>query len=235
MKKIFILLTSLTAGISATQAQIVRIAPEVGINFTDLSTQYSNRSDDNSLKPGLKVGGIVDISLSKYFSIQPGLFYSSKGAEQDYITYTSTNNTTTRDETQYSYRIDYLEMPLNFQVKFGHRRNGRYFVGAGPYVGYALGGIAKQTNGSVTAFNGGGTVNHDRSNGYSLNIGDNPNTDDITRWDAGVNFNAGYLFRGGAYIRANYGQGLMNILPGGNDNNYVRNWGFGVSIGYMIP
>ena len=235
MKKIFILITSLAAGFTAANAQIVRIAPEIGVNFSDLNTQYSDRSYDNSLKPGLKVGGVVDISLSRYFSIQPGLFYSSKGAEEDYVSYRSTNNTTTRDETQYRYRIDYLEMPMNFQVKFGHSRHGRYFVGAGPYLGYALGGRAKQTSGSVTAFNGGGVVSHDQSSGYSLNIGDNPNTDDITRWDAGVNFNVGYLFRGGTFIRANYGQGLVNVLPGGDDNNYVRNWGFGLSLGFMIP
>lgn len=235
MKKACILVALFGCSLLQASAQSLGIAPEIGLNFTDLYTRYNGIYSSNNIRVGVKLGGVLDVGITRSFSIQPGLFYSMKGATQDFTTYSTVGNTVQSQETKYNYRIDYLEFPVNFQYKFSHSPMGHYFIGAGPYWGLALGGRATMETGTtVVNYNNGFVTSRDRGSSYYLNIGNNPAVDDVRRFDMGLNFNAGYQFRHGLLLRANYGLGLVNILPGGDANNYMRNWGLGLSVAYLF-
>jgi len=234
MKKIVSLLVTGILISGAAQAQWITGGPELGLNLSNLSTASGGDHGSNGVRPGLKIGGIVDIGFNSMFSIQPGLFYSMKGAHEDFTQTTTTFGATTTNEQKFDYRIDYLEIPVNFQFKFGNPKHGRFFAGAGPYMGFALGGKATSDNITTVRRNNGDIASTERSSDYNLRIGNNANVDDIKGLDMGLNINAGYIFPMGLLVRANYGQGLVNVEPGGDANNYIRNWGFTFSVAYLF-
>lgn len=235
MKRIFLLFGIGVCFASQVQAQYITAGPELGINFTNLRTRIDGENANGQTRAGLKIGGIVDIHVDHNFSIQPGIFYSVKGAREDYVTSVENENgvITTR-EIHDDYRINYLEVPINFQFKFGSHRYGQFFMGAGPYFAVALSGdLTTEDVTTVDRPNGVITVT-DVSNNYSLRIGNNASRDDVKSGDMGLNLNAGYQFASGLLLRGNIGLGLMNIMPGGNSDNYMRNNSFALSIGYLF-
>jgi len=52
--------------------------------------------------------------------------------------------------------------------------------------------------------------------------------------DVGLNLNTGYMWNSGLFLRANGGFGLMNIQPGGDDMNSLRNFSVALSVGYLF-
>ena len=235
MKKGFLLIGFGICSYFTASAQWITGGPELGVNFSNLKTRVNGVNGNSESRVGLKFGGVLDIAIEDNFSIQPGLFYSVKGAKQDYIVSTQNESgVITTHEIKNDYRINYLEIPINFQYKFGAHRSGQFFIGGGPYLAIALGG--KVTNDDITIVdrpNGVSTVT-DRSTEYNLRIGNNANTDDVKKGDMGINLNLGYQFAGGLFLRGNLGLGLMNIMPGGDEDNYMRNNSFAVSIGYFL-
>lgn len=235
MKKMIFLLSIGCATLTQANAQWITAGPELGLNFSTLDTRFNGVNADNGTRVGLKVGGVVDIALTPHISIQPGLFYDAMGAHE---TYTTSNvneaGVGTTHDTKYDYRIDYLQIPANFVYKFGSPRRGQFFLGAGPYLAFALGGHVSNTD-VTTVRHGNGTVTStSNSTDYNLHVGNNANTDDVKGADAGLNFNLGYEFPMGLFFRANAGVGLVNVMPGGDNNNYMRNNSFTLSVGYLF-
>lgn len=233
MKKAILLLGACICTATFANAQWISGGPEIGLNLSNISSAYNGDHASGGIRAGLKVGGVIDFGFTPHFSLQPGLFYSMKGTHETSFQSTSNPFTTTTSSSRYDYRISYLEIPVNFQYKFGRPRYGQFFIGAGPYVAFALGGKATDESGTTVTGNNGGSVSSDRSTTYTLNIGNNA-TDDVKTVDAGLNFNLGYQFARGLYFRGNAGLGLVNIMPGGDANNYMHNWGFGLSVGYLF-
>lgn len=235
MKKMIFLLAVGCAAFTSANAQWVTAGPELGLNFSSLNTRVNGVNADNGTRVGLKVGGVVDIALTPHISIQPGLFYDAMGAHE---TYTTSNvneaGVGTVHDTKYDYRIDYLQIPANFVYKFGSPRRGQFFLGAGPYLGFAVGGRVSNSD-VVTVHHGNGTVTSaSNTTDYNLHIGNNANTDDVKGVDAGLNFNLGYEMAMGLFFRANASAGLVNIMPGGDANNYMHNGSFTLSVGYLF-
>jgi hypothetical protein len=228
MKRIIALLSFAVLGAFNVQAQHIRIGPEIGLSFNKLDVHDYMYDDDYDMKLGLRLGGIVDVPLGRMASFQPGVFFASKGTKQRYIT-NADNNLIAHVEQKYD--INYLEIPLNFEFKFGPPYRSQFFIGGGPYIAFAIGGEVEYDR--VLTFQNGVFVSHEQ-NDYELEIGDNPARDDVKGTDAGLNLNMGVQCRSGLFVRGNLGLGLSNIIPGGDDYYSAKNFGLGLSIGYLF-
>lgn len=220
MKKLFLSLSALIALGTATSAQTkITFAPEAGLNLSTVRSKSNGERDDN-VKPRLggKVGGVVNFGITKHLSVQPGLFFSMKGANYKYTETVGGVTTTAESKTN----VNYLELPVNVAYQFGTGKSG-LFIYAGPYVGYALSGKSKykSTTGNIST-----------ENTRDITFGDN--LGDVKRLDVGANIGVGYILPMGLYFRAQYGHGFTSIEPKSDKDNYSKNSVFGLSVGFRL-
>lgn len=229
MKKSILICSILAMSTLQSFAQRIKVGPEIGVNFTKLTIDDPTvDNDDLKMKAGLKIGGIVDIGFNRMVSFQPGLFYSMKGTKESY-SYNVAGNS--RVYVNNTYKINYLEIPMNLQLKFGRPHMGQFFIGAGPYVAFAIGGELESKSHIKDAF--GNNTEYDDQD-YDLEIGNDANDDDIKGTDAGVNLNLGFMAPRGFFLRANLGIGLANIEPGGDENYSARNLSTSLTAGFLF-
>lgn len=234
MKHIFIGGLLLAAGMQEAAAQKIRIAPEIGFQVSNVRSENDGYDDyETQARLGLKVGGVVDISLNRRLSLQPGLFYVGKGFQEKYYFFSRVGNIDLRVREEIEYRIHYLEIPINLQYTVPLSRRSDFFFGGGPYIAFAVGGNYDyererfRTNGNFAQYDA-------TSRDGSLEIGNDRGEDNIKGTDAGINLNLGVMGRRGLYVRGNLGIGLANIVPGGDYNNSLRNFGGSLTVGYMF-
>ena len=169
-----------------------------GMNIASMS--FSSSGFDVSPKSiiGVHIGPVAEFKLQESLSFNTGLLYSLKGTR-------ATNNLLKETTT-----LNYLEIPLNIAYKFETSKTSKFFIQAGPYLGYALSGKDK-TNGETTdiEFGEGGAK----------------------RFDFGVGIGLGLEF-GQLVPSVNYQFGLANI----NDDKDIKlkNKVFEISIAYMF-
>lgn len=207
MKKLILSLTAVSLFATASNAQLA-IAPELGLNLANMAFKTPSVTLNTSMKVGLAVGGVVDLGITDNIYFQPGIFYLMNGCNY----------------TGGSYNVSTLQIPLNFEYKFGKDGGTRFFVGVGPYLGYNVGGKVKD----------------DQLGSSSLKIGSakadaNGPGDDLKALDLGFGVNVGYLLTSGFYARAHYQMGLVNLDPNGDSNNTVTTSAVGITIGYYLP
>jgi len=216
---LFFIIFFIACATSIVQAQNTTFAVLGGVNFQTFSGKAFNGNDlDNSIVTGFHLGGNVQIPIAPEFYFQPGLLFSTKGADINETIGTST------------YALSYIELPLNFVYK-GALGNGFVFVGFGPYLGYGIKGSASFENPIVG-------IDSDIAFQNTVEA-----TDDITKTyfkalDAGANIFVGYEMAMGAFIQLNTQLGMLKINP--KDNRFsggetsVKNTGFGLSVGYRF-
>ncbi len=216
-KIIVLSLSIFLIGICTLQAQ-TRFGLVGGVNFQNLNgTDSDGDKLDNDLIVGFHAGVNLLIPVAPDFYFSPGLLFSVKGASDEAIGLTST------------YKINYLEMPLNlvYRAKLG---NGHLLLGFGPYVGYAIGGIAKLEGSN-------GSAERDIVFQNTIESGDDPEFY-LKRFDAGANIFFGYELEAGLFLQLNTQLGLLNIAPEdkrtNNDQTNLKNTGFGLSLGYRF-
>jgi len=231
MKKWIFIFGFGTLTAATTSAQRIQVGPEIGVNFNKFNEDGPGRSTDYDMRTGLKIGGIVDIGFTRNFSFQPGLFYSSKGAAYDYTDIYTNGGITYYEDGETKIKANYLEIPLNLEFKFGYPRRARFFIGGGPYIAFAIGGEVK-TKYTTSYRAGGETIYFRDKDSYDLEIGDDPNYDDIKRSDVGLNLNAGVMMPRGFFLRANAGIGLADVVP---DERYdSKNIGISLTAGFLF-
>jgi len=190
-----------------------------GVNFQNLNGE--DRGGDkleNDLIVGYHFGVNVQIPVAPEFYFQPGLTFSTKGAK----------NTT--DNLVSTYKLSYIELPLNFVYK-GQLANGFFMVGLGPYVAYGIGGKALYESGS-------GSLESDIEFKNEVVLGDPLLTVYMKPFDAGGNIFFGYELAGGLFMQLNAQLGMMNMTPEHylfpDDKSILKNTGYGVSLGYRF-
>lgn len=180
-----------------------------GVNFQNING--NDASDDeleNDLATGFHVGVNAEIPVGTGFYLQPGVLYSTKGANWS-------NGS--------KVKVNYLEVPVNFVYKpvLG---TGNLLLGFGPYVAFGMGGKAEDAQGNVAdvVFNNELDVTEPSAQFRPI--------------DAGGNLLAGYEFANKFSFQLNAQLGLVNINPenGANDRARWRNTGWGLSLGYRF-
>jgi hypothetical protein len=214
MKKLMILAAGIALATSAS-AQI-SFAPEVGLNLANMHWKLDN-SDSGKLDDGIKLGFRAGVNVNIPITpdrlvLQPGLFYSIQGMKSE-------ENGFARNIT-----LHYVQIPVNLMYMFNDPSEGRFFVGVGPYVGFAVSGKEKQHGGGFP----------DETTSYKFGSGADQN---LGRVDYGAQATAGYLLRSGIFFRGTYQHGIGDLMPSESPlqtEAYVNNTCIVVSIGYQI-
>ena len=209
MKKIIILAAGLAIFSSPAIAQI-SFAPEVGLNLANMHWKVNDVKLDDGIKLGAKAGVNVNIPVGDdHWMVQPGLFYSIKGMKSE------------ENNIENNVTLHYAEIPVNLIYMFNDPDEGRFFIGAGPYLGVAFSGkniISGGTN----------------SGTHDLTFGSD-STQNLGRFDYGAQAFAGYLLRSGIFFRAAYQHGIGNLWPSETrQDNTIRNTCITLSLGYQL-
>jgi hypothetical protein len=134
-----LLLTAPLAIAQSTDKGKISFAVLGGVNFQNLNGKAINGDKlTNDMIVGFHVGANAQIPVAPEFFFQPGLLFSTKGAKY-------TNGS--------SMKLSYIELPLDFVYK-ALLGNGKFMLGFGPYLGYAI----KTTGGNFKAFDAGGNI-----------------------------------------------------------------------------
>jgi Outer membrane protein beta-barrel domain len=194
MKKRFFYAVILMLFVQVVNGQIFGI--KGGVNIANMTISTTGMSMTPTSIVGLHIGPVADFKLQESLYFNTGILYSLKGASAAGATST----------------LNYLVIPLNLAYKFPMKSKSDFFIGAGPYLGYALSGKNK--------FNG--------------------QTEDITfgsggmkRFDFGVGFGAGVEL--GSFLASlNYELGLANLVDDSSQDTKLKNKVFQISIGYLF-
>ncbi|NDW19324.1 PorT family protein [Dysgonomonas sp. 216] len=127
----------------------IRFGVKAGLN---MSTAFVEDASESKFRLGYKVGATAEYSFNRNFMIQSGLFFSVKGSKledlnvNDYVGGTP--------DFTHTFNQLYLELPLYGSYKLHVRDNLNVVLGAGPYIGYGIGGKTKQKLNNGTWSNG---------------------------------------------------------------------------------
>jgi hypothetical protein len=206
-RKLMILFTVLTVASSAFAESSFGL--RAGLNLASIKGEDKSVPDyDNTI--GFHVGAIVDIGISEFFYIQPGFFFSVKGAEL-YEKYGSESYETV-------FNPYYFEIPLLISAKIAIDESLALRINAGPYIGMTLTGTVEEK--------------YENSEYPQDNYSDSGNTFKRMLFDV---YDFGLVLGGGIefqnfYLGMNYGIGLLNVVTYSVIEHYSRC--LGITLGY---
>lgn len=109
------------------------LSPKFGIKGgLNLTNMYVKDVSDENMKVGFNAGFFAKLPVTKGFSIQPELLYTSKGAKETY-------NNFIEGKGEYRFNLNYIELPV--LAVFNVAKN--FNIQAGPYVSYLAGANIK--------------------------------------------------------------------------------------------
>ncbi len=239
MKKI--ILTAALGIVAAGANAQIRFGAEVGVQLANLTTTYDDpfnpgKSEHVDARPniGLRGGLVAQFGITDHIAIQPAVLFVMKGARQEDEQNYEIGGIKYTYETQSKINLNNIQIPINIQYTMNEDGTG-FFAGVGPYVSYAFAGKAVDQVDSTTSI-GSVTTSGSREYEYDLEFGDELG-DNYKNLDVGIGANVGYMLPMGAFVRAFGEYGFSNIFPGTAAaliNGKTRNYGFGLTIGYMI-
>jgi len=169
---------------------------------------------DNDLIIGYHAGFNFQIPFAPQIFFQPGLLFTTKGAE-------SKNNSTTA-----KFNLSYIELPLNVVYK-ALLGEGAIMVGFGPYIAYGIMGKVKAENEEI-----------DIKFKNTVKVSEPDDVYYVKAFDAGANIFVGYELANGFFFQFNTQLGLLKINPEyenfTDDKTSVKNTGFSLSLGYRF-
>jgi hypothetical protein len=190
---------------SLMDAHGIQFGGIAGLNWAGASvnTSGSGRVGGSTLT-GFTLGAFADMPLTKSLHFRPSFLYSDEGFQPNV------------QGDKVNIHVAFLSAPLDlvYHTKLAGKR---FFVGAGPYLAYAL-------NGTYTLKG----INTDMTFGNNYNGGD-----DLRRLDMGANVMAGLLMDRNFIIGAKFDWGLSNFAPSGSGAD-IHTRSFGISIGYVF-
>lgn len=190
-----------------------------GVNFQTFNGQDANDEKlENDLRVGFHAGISAQLPLAPEFYFQPGLLFSTKGAKNETVGFTST------------FKLSYVEVPLNlvYRASLG---SGHFSLGFGPYVGFGIAGKALTEGNGVN-------IEQDVEFTNEVAVSSSPESTYFRRLDAGGNVFVSYEMASGIFLQLNTQLGLVKINPEyevfPNDDSTIKNTGFGLSLGYRL-
>jgi hypothetical protein len=210
----FGLVVASLAAAPAAQAQRGRggmlIGPWLGLNFASFS--LSNVPASATSRTGLRIGGELQRTLSPELFLRLGAFYSMRGSDG------------TSQGSSFTIKLNYIEVPVLLGYRFAIQGSQ-----IEPYV-MAGGQFALKTGCTYEA--PGQTLDCDTAISQQ-NFGTG-----VSSFDVGLNFGGGVAIpagRGRIMVDLRYLVGLVNALKAPQGNASIKNVGFTLGAGYMIP
>lgn len=192
MKKVFLATAAMFLAIGVfAQGQPLGFGLKAGVNFPKYNFSGSKSDYETNSTTNFHVTAFLDAPLSSNFSVQPGISLQGKGAELH-----------SSELGTYKQNTMYIEVPVNFAVKFPVQNAGNFFLGAGPYVAFGISGKNK----------------YDSDWGSTKTDFEFDKDGTLKGTDFGVNFMGGFQLANGFLIHGGYGLGLTDIR--GSNNEY---------------
>lgn len=167
-----------------------------GINLSNVAIDFedSNEENETKIRLGFNLGLTTEVELNDKLSFNPGIVFTSKGFSVDDL----------EGDDYDRIIINYLEIPLDFEVSF----SDQFSAQVGPYVAFGVGGKNKfKFSGEEDEIDiefKSGEVNASES--FSSDAGF------IERLDYGLNIGLNYKVNSVAKIGIGYGLGLNNLV-----------------------
>jgi len=208
----------LTAGFSsAVHAQKPTAFIKGGVNFSNISYKNDGSVDNSKMLVGFHVGLQGDLPIASVLSIQPGLFFTTKGAKTEYGK--------SSDDTYYKATTNpmYVELPVNVVFKAPVGEQSKFFVGAGPYIAVGIAGKNK-IEGKVlgVSFSREKSIEWSNDDPTTANFEENAGYGIMKRFDYGLNGTVG-VEGNKAIVSVNYGYGLAKLQSGSNSSEDDKN------------
>lgn len=219
MRTLVLLIVGSFISVSLYAQDPVRIGIRLGGSFASQQFQSDGLVDfsfDPESRLGYEAGLVIDAPVGQKFTFQPSLLVSQKGYrfEEDNVL----------GRVDLESRPLYIQVPLPFMLR-SVPGPIRFMIGAGPYVAYGISGNVEY-KGDVLDL-------ADFFNAGDINWGDTIE-DNYRPFDAGAIFTTGVEVSG-LQLLVSYEYGMVNILPQGNDDNYVHNRVLSGSVTFFIP
>lgn len=240
MKK-FLLIAAIAAGTGAT-AQ-VNFGAQVGGNLANVKSEATESGvtveDKSKSKIGFIIGVVAELPLASSLSFRPELNFIQKGAKSDVNDSETSGGFTSTSVSTGKTTLSFIELPLNivYSVPAG---NGTVFFGAGPSIGYGIGGKYDFDNtATVTGpgfptqtvtSSGKGDIKFDGKKDDELPSSDNDGH--LKALDFGGNILAGYKMPNGIFVNLGYTLGFSNLAP--NANSSYKTNGLSLKVGFMF-
>lgn len=207
MKWLFVAL-ALYASFSANGQ--MSLGPEIGINVSMYSTPYNDRYHATGVRAGLA----ANVKTSRNIDVMTGVLYVNNPL----------GDTRLIGGAKPIMPVHCLELPVQVIYKF--KPHGvTPFLGAGAYLDMNMSGKTTLPPGDIPSIQP--IIVRALEVGYSR-------SDDMKPFDAGMSITGGFMLHNGLYIRMLYERGFVNLLPYGNNDNYMKRRNIGFSIGYRF-
>ncbi|MDX5348349.1 MAG: PorT family protein [Hymenobacteraceae bacterium] len=223
------LLYCLCAVLSASyvQAQDFQFGVRLGANYASV---WNAKEATVGSVLGPQAGLISNVKLNSRQTIQAEVLYSGKGFTQT-VTRKSSGTTTVTD---YSTRLNYLELPVMYQHFFSKSKHSRYYDRVKPNGFFVTGGpqISALVGASTTAKQTVTTTETENSSKESVGM-----SQYVNNFDVSLVAGAGYRFTNSTTVSVRYAAGLRKIADVSNPvlPATARNSALQVSVAYLLP
>ncbi len=210
MKKtlIAIFFTFLYTGL--VKAQDIYYGPKVGANITHIL--YSGDdviSNNNQMILSSHLGVFAEFIFTDFFSVQPELLYSVKGARFS-------------DSNDIDFKSAYIYKYLSLPIVVKYYVTEEISVEVGPQIAYLLSAKNVETSEFLASSLG--------QEAASVDI-----KEDMQVYDFGATAGVGYLTKNGIYVSARYNMGLLNTFKTDTDfTDTFKNGAIQLSVGFSF-
>ena len=234
MKKLFTLLCFMV--VSCAGFAQLRVAVLGGPHSSSIKEENSVPGWETEVKPfytnrgGFNVGLLADIPLipSGKLAFQPGIFYMAKGRKFQRF-YDTTVIVTDTLSLKNSFFTNYIDIPLNLTLKLPLSKKAKFFLSAGPYIGfYYTGKNSTEVLVATSSINGTSLKFNKEEDDIEVGKG----TRKAKTIDYGINGRAGFEI-GGVILSGFYSQGLGNFYEADYDATFKHKV-VGASLGFWL-
>jgi hypothetical protein len=221
MKFFVKLLIVVTIFCITTQTYSQKFAVKGGLNLSNMVFKEgdSTLSDDYESNIGFHLGGTFEIPMVQNFSLEPGIFVSTKGVHQE----VSQELFGVKIAMKMNMNLYYIDIPFNakYAIKIG---DNRLYGLLGPYLGVGLTGKLK-TESTV--------MNQTEKTEETIIFDSKKEEFHLNRFDYGLQFGAGVEIKS-FLVCVSYSYGIGNILPNTENDSSVKNTVLSISLGYVL-
>jgi hypothetical protein len=227
--RLFVLGSLLLISSLSLHAQQSAVFVKAGVNLANISVDKDGNVDDARGIASFHAGLQADLPVTKFFAIQPGVFFTGKGSKIE------SGNTSGDNWIRSSTKPYYIEVPVNAVIKLPLGDESSFFFGAGPYLGIGVGGKNK-IEGEILGVDFSRTENIKFSDDDPFTSGEEGSGYGVMRrFDYGLNGTVGVQSKF-ALFSVNYGLGLAKLQSGtsSSENELGKHRVLSFTVGFKL-
>lgn len=202
----------LLSAASYAQKNTFAVGARGGVNISRLCCGSMELNEDYKFGEGPSIGLTASYGISDHFSIMAELNMATQGGKKNGMQAVTpgTNGSVLYANFDNKTVLNYLELPILARVTFGEKF--KYYINAGPYVGYLLSARNVTSGSSMLYSDKAGT--HVEYSAVQNFESDKKVTDQFTTINYGLTggVGAGYMFaKHGVWLDGRYVLGIPNI------------------------